>query len=107
CVWVEEDAKFYHNVNIQIQVAGSCTAPPALTEGTSNFGPMSREMKSSEIEAFEARHGYKPTAVPVAIDVLAVYVNKANPIEGLTTAQVGAIFPATRNCGNNKAITPW
>lgn len=106
-LWAEEYAKFYPNVNIQIQGAGSSTAPPALTEGTSNFGPMSREMKSSEIEAFEARHGYKPTAVPVAIDVLAVYVNKDNPIEGLTVPQLDAVFSATRKCGDDKDITRW
>ena len=106
-LWAEDYAKFYPNVNIQIQGAGSSTAPPALTEGTSNFGPMSREMKSSEIEAFEAKHGYKPTAVPVAIDVLAVYVNKDNPIKGMTIAQVDAVFSATRKCGNDKDITRW
>lgn len=106
-LWAEEYAKFYPNVNIQIQGAGSSTAPPALTEGTSNFGPMSREMKSSEIEAFEAKHGYKPTAVPVAIDVLAVYVNKDNPIKGMTIAEVDAVFSATRKCGHPKDITRW
>ena len=106
-LWAEEYAKFYPNVNIQIQGAGSSTAPPALTEGTSNFGPMSREMKSSEIEAFEAKHGYKPTAVPVAIDVLAVYVNKDNPIKGMTIAEVDAVFSASRKCGNDKDITRW
>ncbi len=106
-LWAEEFAKFYPNVNIQIQGAGSSTAPPALTQGTANFGPMSREMKSSEIEAFEAAHGYKPTAVPVAIDVLAVYVNKDNPIAGMTVAQVDAIFSATRKCGFGKDISRW
>src|SRR5690606_30002035 len=68
---------------------------------------MSREMKSSEIEAFEAKHGYKPTAVPVAIDVLSVYVNKDNPIQGMTIAQVDAVFSATRICGFGKDITRW
>lgn len=106
-LWAEEFAKYYPNVNIQIQGAGSSTAPPALTEGTANFGPMSREMKGSEIQAFEAHFGYKPTAVPVAIDVVAVYVNKDNPIEGLTMAQVDAIFSATRRCGYGEDITRW
>ncbi|UTF61518.1 PstS family phosphate ABC transporter substrate-binding protein [Gilvimarinus sp. DA14] len=106
-LWAEEFAKFYPNVNIQIQGAGSSTAPPALTEGTANFGPMSREMKASEIQAFEAHYGYKPTAVPVAIDVVAVYVNKDNPIEGLTMAEVDAIFSATRRCGYGEDITRW
>jgi phosphate transport system substrate-binding protein len=106
-LWAEDFKKWYPNVNIQIQGAGSSTAPPALTEGTANFGPMSRAMKTEEIQAFEAKHGYKPTAVPVAIDVLAVYVNKDNPVEGLTIAQVDAIFSATRKCGGDKDITRW
>lgn len=106
-LWAEEFAKLYPAVNIQIQGAGSSTAPPALTEGTANFGPMSREMKSSEIRSFEKEHGYKPTAVPVAIDVLAVYVNKDNPIEGLTIPQVDAIFSATRRCGYPENISRW
>jgi phosphate transport system substrate-binding protein len=106
-LWSEQFAKHYPNVNIQIQGAGSSSAPPALTEGTANFGPMSREMKSSEIRAFEARHGYQPIAVPVAIDVVAVYVNKDNPIEGLTMPQVDAIFSATRLCGQGNDITRW
>ena len=87
-LWAEEFNREYPNVNVQIQAAGSSTAPPALTEGTSNLGPMSREMKDDELEAFEDKYGYKPTAVPVAIDALAVLVNKDNPIKGLTTAHV-------------------
>ena len=67
-LWAESFKRSYPNVNIQIQAAGSSTAPPALTEATSNFGPMSRKMKSKEIAAFEDRYGYKPTAIPVAID---------------------------------------
>ena len=106
-LWAEEYKRFYPNVNIQIQAAGSSTAPPALTEGTSNLGPMSRRMKSKEIEAFEKRHGYKPTPIRVAIDALAVYVNKDNPLQGLTIPQVDAIFSSTRKCGYKEDITKW
>jgi phosphate transport system substrate-binding protein len=106
-LWAEDFKKVYPNVNIQIQGAGSSTAPTALTEGTSNFGPMSRAMKAEEIQQFEAKYGYKPTAVPVAIDVLAVYVNKDNPIKGMTIAEVDAIFSATRKCGAEASIENW
>tara|TARA_R110001583_G_scaffold16561_15_gene67881 strand:- start:25911 stop:26873 length:963 start_codon:yes stop_codon:yes gene_type:complete len=105
--WAEEFKENYPNINIQIQAAGSSTAPPALTEGTSQFGPMSRAMKSKEIESFEKRYGYKPTAVRVAIDALAVFVNKDNPIEGLSIKQVDAIFSATLKCGNDSDVTRW
>ncbi len=106
-LWAEEFKKNYPNVNIQIQAAGSSTAPPALTEGTANMGPMSRPMKDSEIQAFEEKYGYKPTAVPVAIDALAVFVHKDNPIKSLSIEQVDAIFSSTRLCGGDKDLKTW
>ncbi len=106
-LWAEEFKRIYPNVNIQIQAAGSSTAPPALTEATSNLGPMSRKMKDKERDAFEKKYGYKPTAIPVAIDALAVYVNKENPIIGLTIPQVDAIMSSTRKCGHDVNIINW
>src|SRR5690606_168949 len=104
-LWAEEFKRSYPNVNIQIQAAGSSTAPPALTEGTANMGPMSRPMKDNEIQAFEEKYGYKPTAVPVAIDALAVFVHKDNPIRQLTIQQVDSIFSATHLCGGGPVKT--
>ena len=106
-LWAEEYKRFYPNVNIQVQAAGSSTAPPALTEGTSNLGPMSRKMKNKEIAAFEKKFGYKPTPVPVAIDALAVYVHKDNPIKGMSIADVDAIFSSTRKCGGSADLDTW
>lgn len=106
-LWAEDFKRFYPNVNIQIQGAGSSTAPPALTEGTANFGPMSRMMKDQEIQAFEAKFGYKPTPVALAIDALAVFVNKDNPVSGLSIDQVDAIFSSTRKCGAKSDVSRW
>ncbi|MCY3803129.1 MAG: phosphate ABC transporter substrate-binding protein PstS family protein [Gammaproteobacteria bacterium] len=106
-LWAEEYKRFYPNVNIQVQAAGSSTAPPALTEGTSNLGPMSRKMKNKEIAAFEKKFGYKPTPVPVAIDALAVYVHKDNPIKGMSITDVDAIFSSTRKCGGRADLNTW
>jgi len=106
-LWAEEFKRQYPNVNIQIQAAGSSTAPPALTEGTSNLGPMSRAMKSGEEEAFEKKYGYKPTQIRVAIDALAVFVHKDNPIKGMTIPEVDAVFSTTRKCGYPRDITRW
>ena len=106
-MWTEEFKKLYPNITIQVQAAGSSTAPPALTEGTSNLGPMSRKMKDNEEEAFEKKYGYKATPIRVAIDQVAVYVHKDNPIKGLTIPQVDAIFSSTRQCGYQEDITTW
>src|SRR6266536_2716499 len=89
--WSEKFDKFYPNVKIQVEGKGSSTAPPALIAGTSQLGPMSRTMKNTEIDDFEKRFGYKPTAIRVAVDSLAVFVNKDNPIECLSIPQLDAI----------------
>jgi len=106
-LWAESFKKTYPNVNVQIQAAGSSTAPPALAENTSNLGPMSRLMKDKEVEAFEKKFGYKPTPIAVAIDALAVFVHKDNPLEGLTIPQIDAIFSSTRTCGAPAEISNW
>jgi phosphate transport system substrate-binding protein len=106
-LWAETFRSRYPNVRIQIEGKGSSTAPPALIDGTAQLGPMSREMKPSEIDAFEKKFGYPPTAYRVAVDALAVYVNKDNPLSQLTMPQVDAIFSKTRRCGAPAAIEQW
>ena len=105
--WAESFRKQYPNVNIQIEGKGSSTAPPALIEGTSQLGPMSRKMKDQEIQAFETKFGYKPTVIGVALDSLAVYVNKDNPIEKLDLVEVDAIFSKTRKGGAAADVSTW
>ena len=104
-LWAEGFKKFYPNVNIQIEGKGSSTAPPALIEGTAQLGPMSRSMKGSEVDAFEAKYGYKPTPLRTALDSLAVFVHKDNPVKGLTLQQVDGIFSKTRRCNGPEAKT--
>lgn len=106
-LWAEEFRRVYPNVNIQFQSLGSSSASPALSEGTANLGPMSRKMKDSELEAFEKKFGYNPLAVPVAIDALAIFVNKDNPIRALTLPQVDAMMSSTRRCGHPSDIIRW
>jgi phosphate transport system substrate-binding protein len=106
-LWAEGFKKAYPNVRIQIEGKGSSTAPPALIAGTAQLGPMSRAMKASEIDEFEKKFGYPPTKVRVAIDALAVYVNKDNSLTQLTVPQVDAIFSKTRQCGAPKDLPTW
>jgi phosphate transport system substrate-binding protein len=105
-LWAEGFRATYPNVNIQIEGKGSSTAPPALIEGTAQLGPMSRAMKAAEIDKFEKKFGYKPTEIKVAIDALAVFVHKDNPIKGLTMTQVDSIFSNTYKRGG-KALQTW
>ncbi len=105
-LWAEGFRSVYPNVNIQIEGKGSSTAPVALIEGTAQLGPMSREMKGSEIDQFEKKYGYKPLEIKVAIDALAIYTHKDNPIKSLSLPEADAIFSSTYRLGR-KPITTW
>lgn len=106
-LWVEEFKTIYPNINAQVQASGSSTAPPALTEGTAQFGPMSRPMRGREIEAFERAHGYKPTALRVAIDAIGIFVHRDNSIKGLNFTQLDSIFSSTLRCGATQPTNTW
>ncbi len=105
-LWAEEFETVYPNVKIQIEGKGSSTAPPALIEGTAQLGPMSRRMKGTEVDKFEEAFGYKPTRIRVAIDALAFFVHKNNPVSSITLQQLDGIFSSTRKRGGS-AIRKW
>src|SRR6185503_20000186 len=105
-LWGEAFAKIYPNVKIQVEGKGSSTAPPALIAGTAQFGPMSRAMRGTEVDQFEAKFGYKPTQLRTSYDALAVYVNKDNPLEKATLAEIDGVFSKTRRRGG-KNVATW
>ena len=104
--WAESFQKFYPNAKVQIEGKGSSTAPPALISGTAQLGPMSREMKGTELDAFEKKYGYKPTPIRTSVDALAVFVNKDNPIKCLSFKQVDGMFSKSRRQGGED-IRTW
>lgn len=106
-LWAEGFKSFYPNVREAIEGKGSASAPPALTEGTCSVAPMSREWKPSEIDTFQERHGYPPTVMPVAIDMLAVFVHRDNPLEAFSLEQIDAIFSKNRKGGFSDDIRTW
>jgi phosphate transport system substrate-binding protein len=105
--WAQAFTKLNPNVKIEVDSQGSSTAPPALLDGVSQIGPMSRPMRSQEYEPFEKNYGYHPTSFPVAVDALAVYVNKDNPIQCLTIEQLDQIFSKTYLYSGGKNIATW
>jgi phosphate transport system substrate-binding protein len=106
-LWAESFNKFYPNVKVQIEGKGSGTAPPALIAGTAQLGPMSREMKGTEVDQFEKKFGYKPIPIRVAVDALAVFVNKDNPAKCLSAEQADAVFSKSRRAGYKEDIKTW
>jgi len=106
-LWLEGFRKYYPLVNVQIEGKGSSTAPPALIEATAQFGPMSRDMKSKEKDAFEKKYGFKPTRIKTSLDALAIFVNKDNPIKCLSLEKADAVFSKTRKRGFAKEVKTW
>ena len=106
-LWGEGFGKFYPNVKLQIEGKGSSTAPPALIAGTAQLGPMSREMKGTEVDQFEKKFGYKPVGLRTSVDALAIFVNKDNPLKCLTVEQADAIFSKSRRQGYKEDIKTW
>lgn len=106
-LWVEGFKRRYPRVEFEVEAKGSSTAVPALIAGASTFGPMSRDLKPKETDDFQAKFGYKPTQIATSIDMLAVFVNKDNPLKSLSLPQVDAIFSKTRKLGYAQDITNW
>ena len=87
-----EQFKAQHpGTTFDIAAEGSTTGIAAIIDGTAQIGMSSRRAKTSEVGAAASKGKHmKPTIV--AFDGIAVIVNSANPIKGLTKKQVEQIF---------------
>jgi phosphate transport system substrate-binding protein len=101
-----EFRRMYPGVTLEVTAGLTSIGPPALVSGLADVVPMSRPLEPEEIEAFRKKHGYPPTEVRVAADALAIYVEKRNPVKGLTLAQLDGMFSRTRRRGSG-AIETW
>lgn len=72
------------NASIEIQTTDSTSGMNSTIEGTCDIGMASRDLKDSELNEL--------TPIEIAIDGIAIVVNKANPVENLTSDSVRAIF---------------
>ncbi len=105
-LWTEKFKEYYKGVRTEVEGQGSSKAMPALIEGSASFGPMSRDPKANEIADFEKKYGYKPTLLPTAIDLLAIYVHRDNPMDTISVPQLDSIFSSTRKLGG-ESIDKW
>ena len=106
-LWSQAFKRRYPHVKFQLQASGSATAPQALTQGTATIGPMSREPTVDEISRFTRKFGYSPTTLKVAVDAIAIFVERNNPLQALSLAQIDALFSVTRLCGASDRLDTW
>lgn len=73
------------NIQVQIQAPGSSGGITAVNDGSADIGMSSRELKGEELE-------YGLTEYTLALDGIAVIVNKENTATELTSEQIGQIY---------------
>lgn len=91
-LWAASFESAHPDVDVTVQTRGSATAPPALIDGSAAIAAMSRPMSEREIAEFAARHGHPPHRIRAAVDALAIYVHRSNPIERLSLDQLRRIY---------------
>jgi phosphate transport system substrate-binding protein len=90
--WAEVYMKAHPDVTIQVTGGGSGTGIAALINGTTQICQASRPMKPEEKNSVKEQRHADAVEIPVALDALAVYLNKSNSIENLNMEQVARIF---------------
>jgi len=105
--WSSHLRRLYPGLTIKVESKGSEAGLDALLEGKAQIAAMSRRMTQQEVVEFKREFGYEPTEVPVAVDALAVFVHKDNPIEGLSLDQLDAMFSTERRRGLKYPIITW
>ena len=82
---IEAYAAVNPSVEIELQASDSTTGMTGAADGTLDIGMASRELKDTEVEA-------GLTGTKIAMDGIAVIVNKENPVENLSSETVKGIF---------------
>ena len=107
--WVRLFRKAYPRLSVTMEARASGTGGPALTDGRAELAPVGRELLPAEERAFVEKFGYKPLAIKVATGSVGslgktatsvIFVDKDNPLQGLTMAQLDAIYSKTRLRGH-------
>jgi len=105
--WSAKLRHLYPGLSIKVESKGSETGLAALLEAKIQIAAMSRRITQQEVVEFKREFGYEPTEVPVAVDALAVFVHKDNPIEGLSLAELDAVFSNERRRGLPYPVNLW
>ncbi len=99
--WAEHYAGVRTAVSVQVTGGGSGVGIAGLIDGTVDIAAASREMKDDERRQASVRYGFAPREVTVALDALAVYVHKDNPLDDLSLEELAQIY------GDRGSIVTW
>ncbi len=100
--WAAEFATLYPEVEMDIHGGGPTAGLSALLEGKVDLVPMSRPLPTEDAARFKKKFGYEPSQIVVAQDAIGIFVNKTNPLTGLTLAQLDAIYSRDAKRGGGR-----
>ena len=90
--WAENYKEVRPTVSVQVAGGGSGVGIAGLIDGTLDIAAASREMKGEERQRASVRHGVEPKEFTVALDALAVYIHKDNPLDVLSIEELAEIY---------------
>jgi phosphate transport system substrate-binding protein len=114
--WIEGFKKLYPEVEVTMDAKTITPGVLSLVDGSADLVPIAREPLAKEEAAFEQKLGRPPFAVEVGggafrmpgkSPAIVFYVNKANPINKLTLAQLDSILSGARKRGYKEEILTW
>lgn len=113
--WIEGFRRHYPQVEFETCVVSSVLGGPALADGAADFALIGREMLPGEEAPYVARFGSRPRRFGViggnyrtfgTTHAAVFLVNRDNPLDSLSLAQLDAMYSRTRNRGLGE-ITRW
>jgi phosphate transport system substrate-binding protein len=90
--WAETYTKTHPDVKINVTGGGSATGIAGLLKGTADICNASWPMSAVQVSDFVEKFGKRPRQYKMCMDAVAIFVNKANPVEKLSLSQIGAIY---------------
>ena len=100
--WAAEFATIYPEVEVDCRSGGTVGGISALLENRVDVVPAARPLHNDEVARFKAKFGYEPAQILVAQDAIGIYVNRKNPVTGLTLAQLDAIYSRDSKRGGGR-----
>jgi phosphate transport system substrate-binding protein len=90
--WAERYKEAQPTVSVQVSGGGSGVGIAGLIDGTVDIAAASREMKAGERQSARGRNGAEPKEFTVALDALAIYVHKDNPLDAISIEDLAEIY---------------
>jgi phosphate transport system substrate-binding protein len=90
--WVSEYATLHPEAELNILSGGSVDGLAKFLAGQADLVALAQALPDADVTRFKKTFGYEPSQIVVAQDALGVYVNKSNPVTGLTLGQLEAIY---------------